>query len=75
MNPNARLVKIIPRRRLTFISGDVEKSPSVGDLGETDHCFTGSWGRPMVLVYFVSADGSTEWEAEAYESELELLEQ
>jgi hypothetical protein len=28
----------------------------------------------MVLVYFLSADGSTEWEANAYESEIERME-
>ena len=27
----------------------------------------------MVLVYFVSADGKTEWEAKAYESEIERI--
>jgi hypothetical protein len=39
----------------------------------SDQCYSGFWG-PMVLVYFVSADGCTEWEVEAYESELEPLE-
>jgi hypothetical protein len=28
----------------------------------------------MVLVYFVSADGNTEWEVEAYESDIEPIE-
>jgi hypothetical protein len=70
---NARLIKAIPKRRLRLISGDASKPPAVGDLGETDQCYSGLWG-PMVLVYFVSADGQTEWEAEAYESEIEPLE-
>ena len=67
---DARLIKMIPMRRLRLISGDASKPPKVGDLGETDQCFTGSWGRQMVLVYFLAPDG-TEWEAEAYESEIE----
>ncbi len=70
---NARLIKAIPKRRLRLISGDAGEPPAVGDLGETDQCYSGFWG-PMVLVYFVSADGNTEWEAEAYESEIEPLE-
>src|SRR3954454_16370171 len=70
---DARLIKAIPKRRLRLIRGDASKPPVVGDLGETDQAYSGAWG-PMVLVYFVSADGNTEWEAEAYESELESLE-
>ena len=70
---NVRLIKAIPTRRLRLISGDASRPPVVGDLGETDQCYSGSWG-PMVLVYFASSDGNTEWEAEAYESEIEPLE-
>jgi hypothetical protein len=69
---DARLIKAIPKRRLRLISGEASKLPAVGDLGESDHCYAGFWG-PMVLVYFASADGATEWEAEAYESEIERL--
>jgi len=70
---DVRIIKSIPKRRLRLIRGDASKPPVVGDLGETDQGYAGPWG-PMVLVYFVSADGNTEWEAEAYESELELIE-
>jgi hypothetical protein len=59
---NARLIKAIPKRRLLLLCGDASKPPVVGDLGETDHRWSGFWGR-MVLVHFVSADGNTEWEA------------
>lgn len=70
---NARLIKTIPKKRLRLIAGDASKPPAVGDLGKTDQCYSGFWG-PMVLVYFVSAGGGTQWEAEAYESEIEPLE-
>ena len=70
---DARLIKALPKRRLRLIKGDAGAPPVVGDLGETDQAYSGFWG-PMVLVYFVSADGNTEWEAEAYESELEPVE-
>jgi len=70
---DARLIKAIPQKRLRLIRGDSSKPPVVGDLGETDQAYSGFWG-PMVLVYFVSADGNTEWEAEAYESELGPIE-
>lgn len=70
---DARLIKPIPKRRLRLISGVASEPPVIGDLGETDQCYSGFWG-PMVLVYFVSADGKTEWEVEAYESEIERLE-
>jgi len=69
---DARLLKQIPPRRLHLITGDENSPPNVGDSGETDHCYSGFWG-PMVLVYFVSADGKTEWEAKAYESEIERI--
>jgi hypothetical protein len=70
---NARLIKAIPKRRLRLLSGDANKPPALGDLGEADQCYSGFWG-PMVLVYLVSADGNTRWEAQAYESEIERLE-
>ena len=69
---DARLIKTIPPKRLRLISGDSSKPPMIGDLGETDQAYTGPGGQ-MVLVYFRSDDGSTEWEAEAYISELEPL--
>jgi hypothetical protein len=70
---DARLIKAIPKRRLRLISGAASRPPAIGDLGETDHCYSGFWG-PMVLVYFANADGHTVWEAEAYESEIQRLE-
>jgi hypothetical protein len=70
---DARLIKTIPMRRLRLLSGDGSKPPAVGDLGETDQWWTAVGGQ-MVLVYFVSADGKTRWEAQAYESEIEEVE-
>jgi len=67
---DARLIKAIPKKRLRLIRGDASKLPVVGDLGEADQGYSAFWG-PMVLVYFVSADGNTEWEAKAYESEMD----
>jgi hypothetical protein len=69
---DARLIKAIPPKRLRLISGDASNPPMVGDLGETDQVYSDPSG-PRVLVYFRSEDGSTEWEAEAYISELEPL--
>ena len=66
---DVRLIKPIPDKRLRLICGNASKRPIVGELGESDHCHTGPWG-PMALVYFQSADGVTEWEAEANWSEL-----
>ena len=67
---NVRLIKAIPEKRLSLVSGNASKPLAVGDLGESDHCYSGPRG-PMALVYFHSADGKTEWEAEAYWSEME----
>ena len=69
---NVRLIKAIPKTRLCLISGDSSKPPSVGDFGQTDQRYSDP-GGPMVLVYFESDGGRTEWEAEAYEAELEPL--
>lgn len=66
---DVRLVKPIPKRRLRLISGNGNNIPVVGDLGESDHCYTGPWGQ-MVTVYFTKRDGSAQWEAEAYTSEI-----
>lgn len=66
---DARLIKVIPKERLRLIRGD-SKPPSVGDLGETDQAWSTREGQ-MRLVYFLSDDGNTEWEAEAYDTELE----
>ena len=69
----ARLVKPVPPRRTRLISGDGRTRPVVGDVGETDQGFAGPFGRDMVLVYVVTPDGGSEWELEAYSSELEPL--
>ena len=68
---NARLLTAIPLERLHLIRGDARRSPVAGDYGLADHCYTGKDGKQMVLAGFVSRDGSTAWEAEAYVSELE----
>lgn len=65
---DVRLIKEIPIDRLRLISGN-GKPPSVGDSGATDQAYTYR-GKHMVLVYFISEDGSTKWEAEAYPEEL-----
>lgn len=70
----ARLIQAAASDRGFLLCGPDRGRPVVGDIGETDQCFTGADGRAMVLVYFVSADGKSEWELEAYESELEPVE-
>src|SRR3954467_4005930 len=71
---NARLIKTIPKRRLRLISGSGSTPPAVGDFGETDQGFPDPFfGRPMVLTYFKTDGGASEWEASAYESELEPI--
>lgn len=59
---------------MRLISGDGQTPPVVGDIGETDHAFAGPFGRDLVLTYFVTPGGGSEWEVEAYDSELEPLE-
>jgi len=59
---------------MRLISGNGQTPPVVGDIGETDHAFAGPFGRDLVLTYFVAPDGGSEWEVEAYDSELEALE-
>ncbi|MEZ5941835.1 MAG: hypothetical protein R3C18_10605 [Planctomycetaceae bacterium] len=68
---NARLLKTIPRERLHLICGDARTPPVPGDYCLADQGYTGKDGQQMVLAGFVSRDESTEWEAEAFESELE----
>jgi hypothetical protein len=58
---------------MRLISGDGQTRPAVGDVGETDHAFAGPGGRDLVLTYFVTPDGGSEWEVEAYDAELEPL--
>ena len=70
----ARLLQPITEDRLWLVAGEEGTRPAVGDIGETDQCFTGPDGRQMVMVYFLSADGAREWGADAYETELEPIE-
>lgn len=65
---DCRLIKAIPESRLHRISGDGEP-PSVRDLGQTDQWYSTQGGQ-MVEVYFVSVDSTSEWLAEAYETEI-----
>jgi hypothetical protein len=67
----ARLLQSIPEERRWLISGDGSQQPAVGDIGDTDQCFTGPYSRQMVCVYFLAANGASEWGVEAYEVELE----
>ena len=47
--------------------------PKAGDIVLLDQGFTGPDGKSMGLVYGVDANGQHLFEAEAYDSELELL--
>lgn len=69
-----RLLKSIPKESLRLVSGESRKQPAVGDIGETDQCFAGPDGCPMVMVCFLAADGAAKWKVDAYETELEQVE-
>ncbi|MEO1324544.1 MAG: hypothetical protein AAFV59_16250 [Pseudomonadota bacterium] len=47
--------------------------PNAGDIVHLDQGFTGPKGEPMGLVYGVDDHGKHLFEAEAYDSELEVL--
>jgi hypothetical protein len=63
----ARLIVNIPDERFRTVKGIV---PKTGDLITIDQGFTFHDGKAGCLVHFVNSDGSFEYEAEVYESEL-----
>ena len=67
----AYLTHPIPEQRMRLVSGEGRNRPQVGDIGETDQCYTGDDGQQMVMVYFLSVVDGSVWEVDAYEFELE----
>jgi hypothetical protein len=73
--PKARLRVAIPQERVDRTQGDGVSLPKAGDIVELDQGFTGLRGESMGIVVCINADGSTRWVADAFESELELLDE
>jgi|JI10StandDraft_1071094.scaffolds.fasta_scaffold188662_3 hypothetical protein len=72
VEPNrARLVVELPASRYRFLSSQ-GRAPRIGDLVDLDQAYTGPDGLPMVITYFSGPSGHTLYEADVYESELEL---
>lgn len=68
-NPCAKLLVELPADRYRLLSPE-GRAPQIGDVVALDQAFTGVDGLPMVVVYF-PAVGSSFYEAEIFESELE----
>ena len=68
----ARLRNAIPSDRCRLKPG-ISALPNAGDIVQLDQGFTGPDGQPMGLVYGVDSKGRHIFEAEVYDSELELL--
>jgi hypothetical protein len=68
----ARLLNVIPADRCR-LDPSVTALPKAGDIVLLDQGFTGPDGKPMGLVHGVDENGQHRFEAEAYDSELELL--
>lgn len=68
--PRARLLVELPVKRFRLLSPE-SRVPQIGDTVVLDQGFTDADGLPMVLVYFPELGGSSLYEAEVYESELE----
>jgi hypothetical protein len=68
-NIHARLLVELPANRYRLLSAE-GRTPQIGDVVVLDQGFTGADGLPMVVAYF-PALGSSDYEAEIYESELE----
>ena len=68
----ARLRNAIPSDRCRLKPG-ITTLPNSGDIVQLDQGFTGPDGQPMGLVYGVDSKGKHTFEAEVYDSELELL--
>jgi hypothetical protein len=71
----ARLIAEIPIERVDLTSGDRSSLPAIGDIVDLDQGFTGPNGEPMGTIYCVNSDGSVRWAADAFDSELELVNQ
>ena len=69
--PKAILKSIIPKSRYILDEGGV--APKIGDILELDQSFTGANGKPMVLAYHQHPSGEDKYQADVYESEIEIL--
>jgi len=70
-NPSAKLLVELPADRYRVLCPE-GRVPQIGDVVALDQSFTGVDGLPMVVAYFPTV-GSSFYEAEIYESELECV--
>jgi hypothetical protein len=68
-SPRAKLLVDLPADRYRLLSPS-GRPPRAGDEVVLDQGFTSPDGLPMVLAYFPDLGGSSQYEAEVYESEL-----
>jgi hypothetical protein len=70
MPNHGKLLAELPSDRYRVSQGG--RAPRIGDVVVLDQGFTGTDGSPMVLAYFPGLGNDCLYEAEVYESELEL---
>jgi hypothetical protein len=68
-SPRAKLLVDLPADRYRLLS-PTGRVPRAGDEVVLDQGFTSPNGLPMVLAYFPSIGGSSQYEADVFESEL-----
>jgi hypothetical protein len=69
----ARLISLPASDRIDATGGDCS-SPQIGDIVVLDQGFTFPDGRPGGMVYCVDSEGRLKWNADLYDSEIELIE-
>jgi len=69
---SAKLNCDIPIDRYSMIKED-GNPPKKGDIVELDQGFTGKDGLPMGLVFNIDSKGIDVYEAQVYETELEII--
>jgi hypothetical protein len=68
----ARLLAELSPERVELLSSRA-LGPRIGDIVHLDQGFTFPDGRPGGMVSFVGPDGRTDWTADVYDSEIEVL--
>ncbi len=68
----AKLKNDIPKGRYLFFIENAE-SPKAGDIVELDQAYTGKDGLPMCSVYRENKNSIDVYQAEVYETELEII--
>ncbi|MFK8012694.1 MAG: hypothetical protein AB8B80_11670 [Marinicellaceae bacterium] len=68
----AKLKYDIPESRYLFLIENADP-PKAGDIVELDQGYTGKDGLPMGSVYRVNQNGIDVYQAEVYDTELEII--